>query len=331
MVIGTEVLEELRASQAQPVPGMAAVYVSTAGVEVQCVGVTSRGGAQRVDEHTVFEAASLSKPCFAMALLKLAEGGLFPLDEPLALHSERLRDAHLGSVTARHLLSHSSGLPNWSTAKRPFRGYFPAGERFSYSSEGFVCLQEAAESICGRSAQRLVRELVFEPLGMTRSSYVWESHFDDNYALPHDEEPAEPKWKPDSANVASSLHTTAADWGRFLRALLFEPAFEERRDSALAAAVRVPESGPLSLDGPLPLHPQLAWGLGWGLLPASQLFFQWGANAGFKALTAGSTHQQRACAVFCNGRGGLALAGRVTAEEFSEARAVNAWLGIQPA
>ncbi len=327
-MVGREVLEELRASQAEPVPGVAVVSVSSAGIDLQCIGVTSRGGTQPVDPDTVFEAASLSKPCFALALLKLAEGGSFPLDEPLAPHSERLRDAHLDAITARHLLSHSSGLPNWSTPKRPFHSYFPAGERFSYSGEGFVCLQEAAEAICGRSAQHLVRELVFEPLGMARSSYVWESRFADNHALPHEAEPCEPKWQPDSANVASSLHTTAADWGRLLRALLFDPSFEARRDLALTPALRVAESGPLSLDGPLPLHPLLAWGLGFGLLPESHSFFQWGANAGFRAMTMGSTLEQRGCAAFCNATGGLELAARVIAHEFPEARAVNAWLGI---
>jgi CubicO group peptidase (beta-lactamase class C family) len=327
-------LNALRASlAAQRVPGAALVAVSPDGtVSVHSAGTLSATPeAATVDAQTVFEGASFGKPCFALAVLKLAHNGEFPLDEPLRRHSQHLKalgnDAR--TITARHLLSHTSGLPNVRSAKRPFRVWFPPGERFSYSSEGYVCLQQAAEAITGKSAEQLAQALVFEPLRMQRTSYVWQPRFEENYALPHDGADApDPKSKPESPNAAGSLHTTAADYGLFLRALLGGKLLEGGAESWLAPVVAAPAANPMSIDAPSPLHPELSWGLGWGLIPASSLFLHWGANPGFRALVVGSLQEHRAIAVFTNAATGLRVAADTAARTFPEVRELRAWLGI---
>src|SRR5262249_61678185 len=71
----------------------------------------------RVDDPPFFEAASLSKPVFAYAVLKLVDEGKFDLDKPLNRYLpgnyDVGEDARLGKITARHVLSHTTGFPNW--------------------------------------------------------------------------------------------------------------------------------------------------------------------------------------------------------------------------
>ena len=318
---------------AQRVAGATLVEVASDGtVSVHSAGKRStalEATEATVDAQTVFEGASLSKPCFALAVLKLALSGEFPLDEPLQRYSENLRGLgnSASTITARHLLSHMSGLPNWRT-KHAFRVWFPPGERFSYSSEGYFCLQQAAEAVTGKSAEQLAQELVFQPLGMQRTSYVWQSRFEENHALPHESNAPEAKSKPELPNASASLHTTAADYGLFLRALLRGELLETSAEPWLAPVVAVPAANPMSLDAPAPLHPQLSWGLGWGLVPAAALFLHWGANPGFRALVVGSLQERRALAVFTNAAAGLQLAADRVIRAFPAADPVRSWLGI---
>jgi CubicO group peptidase (beta-lactamase class C family) len=73
-------------------------------------------------------------------------------------------------VTARHVLSHTTGLPNWRHGPDlvPVR---PPGERWGYSGEGFVLLQRAVEEIAQASLPEVADEVVFGPLGMSQTRF----------------------------------------------------------------------------------------------------------------------------------------------------------------
>lgn len=104
-----------------------------------------------VDNDTVFEAASTSKPVFAYAVMKLVEKGVIDLDTPLTHYtSERFLkgDPRLDLVTARHVLSHTSGFPNWRSAEG-LRLDFTPGEKWSYSGEGYSYLQSVVTHLTG--------------------------------------------------------------------------------------------------------------------------------------------------------------------------------------
>lgn len=178
----------------------------------------------RVDTRTLFEAASLSKPVFAYLVLRLVERGEFDLDRPLYEMLEYPRLAHderYKRITGRIVLSHGAGLPNWGGDRLNLR--FEPGTGYAYSGEGFVFLQKVVEHVTGRSLDELAQREVFEPLGMTRSSYVWQERFagDSAYAKNWLWQVAPiSRFTEAEANAAASLLTTATDYARFVAAVL---------------------------------------------------------------------------------------------------------------
>jgi CubicO group peptidase (beta-lactamase class C family) len=258
------------------IPGLAMAVVTDGGIAWSAGFGTRSADSGSVDEHTVFEAASLSKPVFAYAVLQLVDSGLIDLEVPLAqyfdypdiAHDERHR-----RITSRMVLTHSTGFPNW----RPRRGQggqltinFEPGERFSYSGEGFGYLQQTVMHITGQPLQDLVSRLVFQPLQMTRSSYVWDESLEQNLALPHGAEgEVLRKSKParGRGHAAATLHTTATDYARFIAAVMNG----ELLSDTMAAAMLTPQ---MEVDS------GVSWGLGIGLqhsAPGSGAsFWHWG-------------------------------------------------------
>jgi CubicO group peptidase (beta-lactamase class C family) len=303
------------------VPGVQVAAVENGRVTEHAYGLADASSGTRVDEGTVFEAASLSKPVFAFAVLRLAREGRFDLDRPLDayLPEPYLKDPRSRLVTARLVLSHRSGLPNWRPRGKDLAFAFDPGTRFSYSGEGFVWLQRAVEASTKESAEAIVRRLVFEPAGMSRSSYVWQDAYEAAKAWGHDEAGTrdDKRNKPDKPNVAWSLHTTAGDLGRFLTAIferrglddaaileMLRPAADPPEGCAVCAGAKAP-GGPSKV---------VAWGLGWGLVRGGRrAFWHWGDNGRYKAYIFGDDVARRGAVVLANGSAGLAIAGDLAA------------------
>ena len=100
------------------VPGVQiAILRDGAPAWVGLFGLANATTGAPVTEASVFEAASLSKPVFAYAMLTLVDAGLMDLDTPVSTYLpggyDVGDDARLGQMTARHILSHRSGFPNW--------------------------------------------------------------------------------------------------------------------------------------------------------------------------------------------------------------------------
>jgi CubicO group peptidase (beta-lactamase class C family) len=121
------------------------------------LGMTRKDSGEPVGTDTLFQAASLSKPVFAYLVIELVNQGLLELDRPLTHYWPNEfagADPLVDRVTARHVLSHTTGWPNWRPAGEPLPRKFVPGERFGYSGEGYVYLQRVVEHVTGDCSHR---------------------------------------------------------------------------------------------------------------------------------------------------------------------------------
>ncbi len=269
-----------------------------------------------VENTTVFQAASLSKPVFAYTVLQLVEHGLLDLDTPLLdyVGEATAREKHLGTtfddpraatITARHVLNHTTGFPNWRR-DQDLRIQFDPGERFSYSGEGFGLLQMVVEELTGSSLEDLVRELTFEPLLMNRSTFSPSTAILEDYAWPHDSagelaprpENLDRRIENAKSHAAGSLLTTADDYARFVVALMTGAGLSKASSADfLRPQIEVPEGR------------SVFWGLGVGLEESATGVnaFHWGDNGNSKAFFLADPAQGNAIVYFANAYNGLSI------------------------
>jgi len=281
-------------------------------------GVRDENTGLPVTEETIFEAASLSKPVFAYGLLKLVDQGKLDLDAPLSKYMSQPYvegDSRIDKITARIVLSHRTGFPNWRGGQ-PLKIHFTPGERFSYSGEGFVYLQKVVEALTGKTLNEYMIEAVFTPLGMASSSYVWRPDYDARTAIGHDYsgQPTD-KRKPKDANAAYTLHTTAADYAIFLEALIngtgLKPATLRELERPQIAVD--PECVDCIDRAPKELSKNVFWGLGVGIQETEDGESLWhgGDNGTFKCYMLAYPKRRIGMVMFANGENGLSIAPEV--------------------
>jgi CubicO group peptidase (beta-lactamase class C family) len=142
--------------------------------------------------NTIFQVASLTKPVTAMLTLKLVSMGEWQLDEPLSnywVDPDVIEDPRHLKLTTRHVLTHQTGFDNWrwNNKSKKLAFNFEPGTQFKYSGEGFEYLKHALEHKFNTTLDRLADSLIFKPLKMNDTKYVWNEQIDTSrYAVPHD-------------------------------------------------------------------------------------------------------------------------------------------------
>ncbi|HEV2370411.1 MAG TPA: GNAT family N-acetyltransferase, partial [Acidimicrobiales bacterium] len=274
------------------VPGAAVGVIDPDG-STRIVTAGRRNNARPVDDKTVFAAASLTKPVFAAGVMALVDAGVLDLDRPLSEYGtepDLPDDQRAASITARMVLSHTTGFPNWRDDKPLFLRW-PPGARWGYSGEGYAYLQRVVEHVTGITLDRFLAEAVLGPLGMTQSSLRWEDVNDPQIAVGHTvTQQARPRFRPPREKAAAGgLFTTAPDYLRFLT-------------HSLTHEVR-------SFEPQARITEALAWGLGWGIEESTdgRAIWQWGNDAGYKNFVMGRPAERTGVVVFTNGDGGAAV------------------------
>lgn len=262
-----------------------------------------------VDDNTRFPASSLSKVVFTYLVLQLVKEKQIRLDESLydiLPYEKFLIDnkypEKAKQLTARHVLSHTTGLPNFGPKKAQtlsFSDNSELGKGYSYSGEAFLYLQRVLEKKMGKDLETLAKEYVFTPLGMERSTFLSQPKNDTNVVTVHTElgtpdliYVGEP---PD--NAAGSLLTTADDFSKFMAAWL------ENMDDPIIQQAFVPTN---TNDFP-------TCGLGWHLYrnAGEVIAYQYGCNLNTRSFVAINLKTKKAAAFFTNAEHGMSLANQI--------------------
>ncbi len=324
------------AKQDARVPGMVVVSFDDTQVDFIACGLADTTRGRAVSRHTIFQAASLTKPVTATIALMLVDAGKLDLDRPLAdyldgpyRHDQALLgdqpvwdtvdDPRLRKVTARMVLSHRSGLPNWAFGE-PLRFALEPGTEWKYSGEGFSLLAAVLEQVTGQALPTLAAERLFVPLGMRDSSLIWRDDYADRIATGYDAQ-----GKPLDAMrfrrpiAAASLYTTPADYARFVQALLLaKPGSAQARMRERQVRVDAAYA--------------LGWGLGVGLEEHEQgdCLFHHGINDGFQSFFMACPAQRRGVLWFTNSDNGLSLAPELLEIHLPGPHPVLGWPTLHP-
>jgi CubicO group peptidase (beta-lactamase class C family) len=292
-------------------------------------GVRNAQSREPVTAETVFEAASMSKPILGMLALQLVEQGRLDLNRPLAAYrpEQILPDLPARDrVTARMVLSHTSGFPNWRPGGEEREGPIPLlfepGSQFSYSGEGIFYLQRVMERITDQPLDRWATGHLFAPLGLANTSFAWTPAIEAQLSSGHrDDGTVLAKSKYLHPNAAYSLYTTAKDYA----GLLIEAMKAERGNSTILSQTLIREAlaHQVHLDSRAPVErpgrasgSAVFWGLGWSINATEQgdIAQHSGANmTGFRCFSQFSPSRGTGLVILTNGTQGGELWTRVAA------------------
>ena len=317
------------------VPGASVAVVRAGEIDwAKGYGVRRAGGPDAVDESTLFQAASISKPVAAAGALRLVAEGVLTLDDDV---NEKLRSWALpaseltaGSpITLRHLLSHSAGVTGGigsfgyaegarlPTLVQILAGEDPAysaairievepGKEPRYSSGGYTVVQQLMVDAAGAEFPELMERLVFRPAGMTHSVFA---------------QPLPERWRASAASAhlwhggtvgaswhtypeiaAAGLWTTPTDLAKF--AIELWRSYHGRSETLLpqemARRMLSRESGEFGLGLVLPLE-------------GVARFQHGGANHGYRCFLVLSIESGDGIVIMTNGDSGQALMDEVIA------------------
>src|SRR5256885_8695251 len=171
------------------VPGVAIGILHDGDEDIAAYGVTNLEHPLPVDADTLFQIASITKTITATVVMRLVERGALDLDSPIRryLPEFKLRDDDAAKrATLRHLVTHTGGwlgdcfadfgkgddaLARYVAAMAELDQLTPLGEIWHYSNSSFAVLGRLIEVATGKTYEAAVRELLFLPLGMTRSCF----------------------------------------------------------------------------------------------------------------------------------------------------------------
>lgn len=313
------------------VPGVSVAIIRDARIAwKRSFGLRDRTTGIPVDDDTIFSAQSMSKPVFAYRVMKLCEQGVLDLDAPLTRYTRDVfvkDDPRLNEVTARRVLSHTTGLPNWRSKEDPLRISFTPGTEWSYSGEGFHYLQsvvtrltghidvthcgtfEMDYRVCASDFEEYMEANLLRPFAMTSSGYVWTPAMERKVARPHDKAGEQLPQKPSTAldvaryGSAGSLMTTATDYARFLIEVMQpKPADDYRLNEASRR-----EMLKAHIEVPAPF--KASWALGWQIwhLDHGDVVAHGGDIDGWHSHSAFSPERRAGFVILTNGEGGSAL------------------------
>lgn len=295
-------------SWAKPAAPGCAVAVSQHGKLVvnRAYGLADLERDVPISPSSIFDAGSLRKQFVAAAVLLLVEDGRLSLSDDVHEHVPELPD-YGHTITLDHLLTHTSGLRDWTGLRIVAEGdadaltlilrqrglnFAPGGE-WSYSNSGYVLLQEVVERTSGLPFSEFARKRLFEPLGMKTTTYQNDlREVIENRALAYDQEDG--RWKmamllDNDRGGGGALLTTAGDL------VLWNDALANGRLGAFVSE-KIQEPAVLSNGRKL----GYARGLFLDTNRGGRVVWHTGSADGYKSLLARYPEQGLSIAILCN-------------------------------
>jgi CubicO group peptidase (beta-lactamase class C family) len=242
---------------------------------------------------SIFEGASMSKPLFGYFVMTFVDEGSLDLDRPLSDYFHDFAvgdDPRIKKITARMILSHQSGLPNWRSNEPngELNFAFEPGEGFRYSGEGYQYLARALEAIAETDAvglDALFQQRVAEPMGLTQTRFMPDAETLARKVAPY----ADGEWRETNTNYsefgsAYSLHSNAGDFARALIGMGRGIGLSEESHAEFLKGQGVK----FAKDDPSRPTGVADWALGFSIveMPGRRVYMHGGNNYGWTSISA---------------------------------------------
>jgi len=312
--------------QGAEVPGLALGLINHGRIAyLKAYGVKNMSPNEPLTVNSVMVGASLTKVAFAYLVMKLVDDHVIDLDKPVYEYLPRplsdypawrdiANDPRSKLITTRMLLSHTAGFNNarYFDPEHRLVIHFQPGTQYSYGSEGYNLLQLVVETLTRKSTEELMQERVFRPLGMTRTSMVWQSAFESDHANGYDEYGRSLGiQKRKTAQGAGSMQTTITDYARLTQAVLLGRGLRKETHAQMLS-VQIPIVSKFEFPPLLPDTTdeykgiQLSYGLGVGLYhtPYGWAFFKEGHDEGWRTYVVCHQNQATCMVILTNSSNG---------------------------
>ncbi|WP_234572474.1 serine hydrolase domain-containing protein [Rhodohalobacter sp. 614A] len=226
------------------IPGLSFALINNGDVvHHKTFGYADRESKKPVTSQTIFEAASLSKSVFAFFAMTYVEDGKLDLDKPLyeyLPYPDIADDDRYKKITARMVLSHRSGFPNWrfNEPDGKLKIYFEPGTDYKYSGEGYQYLAKVLREIENtdwEGLENIFQQKIGSPLNLEHTVFLQTPFTRANKAIPYDEngQRLTPSMNNREFGAAYSIHTEAADFSKWMIAVMNKEILAEESYSEL--------------------------------------------------------------------------------------------------
>lgn len=309
-------------------PGLAAKGMVNGKRVVHVAGIRETGKPATIASDTYFSAASLTKPVFTMTVRRLVRSGRLDWQKPLQDYLPLGLTGDAASITAAHVLTHATGLPNWRfDVKDQLSSAFKPGSRWQYSGEGYVLLQRVVEHLLGEPLGVHLNKTLLPSLGMSKSTFTWSPDLEARAVAGHNGSGR--LLERSAAFYDRKTHAIAEKAGSATERLTYEQLLEAARKFEglpLPVAVVPNAAGSLwttvddyatFLDKTLadfaahpseytprnPVNGRIAWTLSWGIDSSLSRpgYFHWGDGPGVKNFAWWEPVSKTALVILTNG------------------------------
>ncbi len=319
--ISQAALDQFLASEVGPtgLPGLSIAIINNGKIVYhRALGTGNLDTHLPLDNQSIFEAASLSKTAFTYLALRLVDQGILNLDTPLYKYmpyEDISGDERYKLITARIVLDHTSGLPNWRTSdfadssrhitKGALYLKFKPGTDYAYSGEGYFYLSNVIAHLTKNdltTLDALFQKEVSIPLGLSKAWFSSNPFIINHKVTGYMNGKAIHRWpgslpKQDSTwfGAAGGLHTEAVSYAKFLIALMKGQGLTKKTASELFK-VQVTLPAGKDFDG------DTGWGLGISVRPGVQGtdYNHRGNNGNFQSYYRINREQQSGYVFFTN-------------------------------